>query len=173
MYTLALLMAVARADEPAGQTIVIHLAVPGTRRIEAAEVILTRDGGGEQRLTLLDVPGERGGSPYDGIWSATTTGVPQRYAQLVLSYLPAGGTETVGWSGVVRTDDLPVTSLGFRLADDTRDTAARRAVFALPGHAAEQAAARPVWAGFGWLWAAVFWVGVLLTLRERQRRTPA
>lgn len=170
MIIYALLTAAARAQEPGEHTIVVHLAVPGTRQIEAAEVVLTRDGGGEQRLTLLDVPGERGGTPYDGISSATTTGVPQRYAQVVLSYVPSGGTETVGWSGVARTDDLPVTSLGFRLGDDARDTAARRAVFALPGHAAEQAAARPVWAGFGWLWAAVFWVGVLLTLRERPRR---
>lgn len=165
---LAALIPLAHAlDE---QTLVFQVAVPGDRLLSAMSATVTRGGGQTEIVTLTDDIGEVAGSPFDGIWTGQLTGVPARYAQVVLELTPQEGTATVAFQGIVLTDDAPVASLGFRVAAPPDPPTARRAVYALPGHAAEAEAARPVWAAFGWLWAAVFWVGAMVANAQAARR---
>lgn len=170
MLLVALLSSAHALDE---QTLVFQVAVPGDRLVSAMTATVTRGGGESEIVTLTDDIGEVAGSPFDGIWTGRLQGVPARYAQVVLELTPQEGSTTVAFHGVVLTDEAPVATLGFRMSAPPDAPTARRAVFALPGHAAEAAAARPVWAAFGWLWALVFWVGAMVANAQAARREEA
>lgn len=166
----ALLLARPALADVTEQTLVIQVAVPGDRQVTAVEARITRGGGTPEQVVLTDAPGEELGAPYDGVWSAVVRGTPQRYVQLELTVAADGQDEAVAFNGVVRTEDMPSASVGFRLSPPDQALAAEREVFALPGHAAELSAARPVWAAFGWLWAVVLWAGALVARADAAER---
>lgn len=166
MVLLALLPAAHADDE---QVLVFQVAVPGDRLVESMTATVSRAGEPSVLVTLGDGIGESAGSPFDGIWTGQLGGPAARYAQVVLELTPTGGEPAVAFHGVVLTEDLPAASIGFRVSAPPEAPRARRAVFALPGHAAEEEAARPVWAAFGWLWAAIFWVGAMVANAQARR----
>ncbi len=160
---LALLCGAAPAMEPPEQhRLVFEVAVP-PHSVYTSFVIELDRLGDHRQLTLTDDGSHNLDRPYDGTYVASDEDAWSRYVEVTLVGIPLEGGEEVLFSGLVRTEDVRSSTIGWQvvqLAEEDPFTA-RRVAVARPGGAASMAEGLPMLVAFGWGLLLLVFVGTL------------
>ena len=147
---IAVLLALqAYAVEP--QTLRFEVAVPPDEPFSEFTLDLTRLGS-TTSLALTDGVTQEDISaiPYDGVFVGSHTAAWSRYVVVQLSGVNLAGEESMLYVGIVRTDNVRLSVLGWQVLRSGDGYIARRVAGAYPGNAPQVVGGMPFILAFGW-----------------------
>lgn len=166
---IAVLLALqAYAVEP--QTLRFEVAVPPDEPFSTFTLELTRLGTTTSLALTDDVTLEDiSAIPYDGVFVGSHTAAWSRYVVVQLSGVNLDGEAAMLYVGIVRTDNVRFSVLGWQVLRSGNGYIARRVAGAYPGNAPQIVGGMPLVVASGWgLFVLVY--GMWLVAQRREKR---